>query len=138
MDCGELQDGLSGVYAEVAKLRRWIDAKIGENGGGSFCGEPTNNTTNTNTSYTTTTTVSTPTGHHIHDQKWMIMNWPGNGTGTALDWNFCTRSAPCTNGQGDCDSHSECADHHLCGENNCRDFWSQAIASADCCIRGMS
>ena len=74
MDCGELQDGLSGVYAEVAKLRRWIDAKIGENGGGSFCGEPTNNTTNTNTSYNTTTTVSTPTGHHIHDQKWMIMN----------------------------------------------------------------
>jgi len=30
-------DGMYGVYAEVAKLRSWIDAKIEENGGGVFC-----------------------------------------------------------------------------------------------------
>merc|ERR1712088_852751 len=30
-------DGMSGVYAEVAKLRTWIDTKIAENGGGAFC-----------------------------------------------------------------------------------------------------
>ena len=32
-----LQDGLYGVYAEVAKLRAWIDAKIAANGGATFC-----------------------------------------------------------------------------------------------------
>jgi len=30
-------DGMFGVYAEVAKLRDWIDAKIEENGGATFC-----------------------------------------------------------------------------------------------------
>ena len=32
-----LQDGMYGVYAEVAKLRDWIDGKISENGGATFC-----------------------------------------------------------------------------------------------------
>ena len=32
-----LQDGLFGVYAEVAELRTWIDAKIAANGGATFC-----------------------------------------------------------------------------------------------------
>ena len=31
------QDGLYGVYAEVAQLRTWIDAKIAANGGTTFC-----------------------------------------------------------------------------------------------------
>ena len=31
------QDGLYGVYAEVAQLRTWIDAKIASNGGATFC-----------------------------------------------------------------------------------------------------
>ena len=31
------QDGLYGVYAEVAKHRTWIDEKIAANGGASFC-----------------------------------------------------------------------------------------------------
>ena len=31
------QDGMYGVYAEVAKLRSWIDTKIEENGGAAFC-----------------------------------------------------------------------------------------------------
>ena len=35
--CHRFQDGMSGVYAEVAKLRTWIDTKIAENGGGAFC-----------------------------------------------------------------------------------------------------
>jgi len=30
-------DGLFGVYAEVAELRTWIDAKIAANGGATFC-----------------------------------------------------------------------------------------------------
>merc|ERR1711910_221753 len=30
-------DGLYGVYAEVAQLRTWIDAKIAANGGANFC-----------------------------------------------------------------------------------------------------
>jgi len=30
-------NGLSGVYAEVAKLRGWIDDKIAANGGATFC-----------------------------------------------------------------------------------------------------
>jgi len=30
-------DGMYGVYAEVAKLRTWIDSKIEENGGATFC-----------------------------------------------------------------------------------------------------
>lgn len=30
-------DGLYGVYAEVAQLRTWIDAKIAANGGATFC-----------------------------------------------------------------------------------------------------
>ena len=40
-DCGgdnvDIQDGLAGVYAEVAKLRGWIDTKIAANGGATFC-----------------------------------------------------------------------------------------------------
>ena len=31
------QDGLYGVYAEVAELRTWIDEKIAANGGATFC-----------------------------------------------------------------------------------------------------
>ena len=31
------QDGLYGVYAEVAQLRTWIDEKIAANGGATFC-----------------------------------------------------------------------------------------------------
>ena len=31
------QDGLYGVYAEVAQLRTWIDQKIAANGGATFC-----------------------------------------------------------------------------------------------------
>ena len=60
----------------------------------------------------------------------------GNGTGTTLDWDFCTSSAPCTQGHGDCDGDDECVEHHVCGEDNCRHFWTQAEALADCCVPG--
>jgi len=33
--CGA--DGLPGVYAEVAKLRNWVDTKIAANGGATYC-----------------------------------------------------------------------------------------------------
>ena len=36
-DNDDMQNGLSGVYAEVAKLRGWIDDKIAANGGAIFC-----------------------------------------------------------------------------------------------------
>ena len=61
----------------------------------------------------------------------------GNGTGTTLDWDFCTSSAPCTQGHGDCDGDDECVEHHVCGEDNCRHFWTQAEALADCCVPGV-
>ena len=32
-----LQEGLYGVYAEVAELRTWIDTKIAANGGATYC-----------------------------------------------------------------------------------------------------
>ena len=32
---------LSTVFAEVAKLRSWIDKKIEQNGGGAICDSPT-------------------------------------------------------------------------------------------------
>ena len=31
------REGMFGVYVEVAKLRNWIDEKISENGGATFC-----------------------------------------------------------------------------------------------------
>merc|ERR1712080_312806 len=40
----------------------------------------------------------------------------------------------CTEGQGDCDSDSECSGSLTCGEDNCRDFNPDAEPSADCCI----
>ena len=36
-DNDDMQDDMSGVYAEVAKLRGWIDTKIAANGGATFC-----------------------------------------------------------------------------------------------------
>ena len=36
-DNDDMQDGMSGVYVEVAKLRGWIDTKIAANGGATFC-----------------------------------------------------------------------------------------------------
>ena len=36
-DSNSLQEGLYGVYAEVAQLRTWVDEKIAANGGATYC-----------------------------------------------------------------------------------------------------
>ena len=60
----------------------------------------------------------------------------GHGHGTAADWSYCTSARPCPNQKGDCDNDHECVQDHVCGENNCRDFWHHALPTADCCIPG--
>ena len=60
------------------------------------------------------------------------------GTGTALDWNFCSSNTPCKSKEGDCDADSHCAKDHFCGQDNCRDFWDLAELKADCCVPGDS
>merc|ERR1712123_562514 len=58
----------------------------------------------------------------------------GYGNGSSSDWNFCSVSAPCSLGQGDCDSDAECANSLICGPDNCQDFDINADSAADCCI----
>merc|ERR1719312_1499377 len=45
--------------------------------------------------------------------------------------------AKCTEGQGDCDSDEGCAGDLVCGNNNCRDYWSinSADPRDDCCTK---
>ena len=45
----------------------------------------------------------------------------------------CTRWSPCKLGGGDCDSDDECEGSLTCVRDNCRDFWSWADPSWDCC-----
>ena len=59
---------------------------------------------------------------------------PGSGTGSSCDWSFCSSSAPCSLGQGDCDRDSHCQAGLVCGNNNCRDYHASAQAAADCCM----
>ena len=60
------------------------------------------------------------------------------GQGTEADWDFCSVGTPCSFKQGDCDNDDECVKGHLCGENNCRDYRSEAAETSDCCIPGDS
>ena len=60
----------------------------------------------------------------------------GPGIGTTSDWAFCTAANRCTSRHGDCDYDSECAQDHICGEDNCYKFWSAASLTADCCVPG--
>ena len=60
----------------------------------------------------------------------------GNGTGSAADWGYCSSSRPCAHREGDCDNDSECAQDHVCGDNNCINYWNLAETEADCCIPG--
>jgi len=63
-------------------------------------------------------------------------NWIGIGTN--VDEDFCTRSNPCSAGQGDCDNDNECKGLLECGSGNC---WPTArfpgsptvTTSSDCC-----
>ena len=61
-----------------------------------------------------------------------------SGRGTNTDWEFCSSSQPCLHKQGHCNNDDECVKDHICGEDNCRDFWNNAEPSADCCIPGFS
>ena len=60
----------------------------------------------------------------------------GNGTGSAADWGYCSSSRPCAHREGDCDNDAECAQDHVCGDNNCINYWNLAETEADCCIPG--
>ena len=63
-------------------------------------------------------------------------SFAGNGTGTALDWDFCSSSSPCGEREGDCDNDAECAQDFVCGDNNCINYYDWAESEADCCIPG--
>jgi len=56
-----------------------------------------------------------------------------SGIGGAADWDYCTPTSKCTEGQGDCDSDIDCASGLTCGEDNCRAFHPTARKGADCC-----
>lgn len=56
------------------------------------------------------------------------------GIGGANDWAYCREADEiCSEGQGDCDSDSECAFGLTCGYDNCREFHPNAELHADCC-----
>ena len=56
--------------------------------------------------------------------------------GLSSDFDCCTASNPCDIGEGDCEvGKGECAAGLICGNDNCRDFRSNAEATADCCIK---
>ena len=58
-------------------------------------------------------------------------------TASADDSGCCTSKFQCYEGEGDCDSDSECAGDLLCGKDNCVNFNSAWPDSAfDCCTQG--
>ena len=40
---------------------------------------------------------------------------------------------PCDEGEGDCDTDSQCAGDLKCGNDNCQEFTEGAGATSDCC-----
>merc|ERR1719397_715090 len=58
---------------------------------------------------------------------------PVGGTGSSTDWAFCSKSSPCSEGQGDCDRDNHCQGNLVCGKDNCRDWHPNAEKRADCC-----
>merc|ERR1719454_2662125 len=56
-----------------------------------------------------------------------------SGIGGPADWSYCTSANKCSQGEGDCDSDSHCASGLICGTDNCIEFNSNAVVSADCC-----
>ena len=64
-------------------------------------------------------------------------NYVSDCSASANDDGCCTDSFPCANGEGDCDSDSECAGNLVCGEDNCIHIdsdWSDSLF--DCCTKG--
>ena len=54
----------------------------------------------------------------------------------ADDSGCCTDSYPCSMGEGDCDSDTDCAGALVCGTDNCQDFDSAFSSTHDCCTSG--
>ena len=49
--------------------------------------------------------------------------------------NCCTQTQSCNEGQGDCDSHSDCLQGLKCGRNNCKSDFNWGHESMDCCFK---
>ena len=47
------------------------------------------------------------------------------------NWDCCSVACPCIEGEGDCDSDSECVAGLYCGSDNCG---AGALSSFDCCV----
>ena len=45
----------------------------------------------------------------------------------------CSEAAQCSEGEGDCDTHTQCAGDLVCVEDNCRLWNPLAAADFDCC-----
>ena len=62
-----------------------------------------------------------------------------DGSIPEADWQCCSSDHPCKEGQGDCDSHSECMPGLQCGVNNCKNDFSTDSSTwhstADCCYK---
>jgi len=55
-------------------------------------------------------------------------------TGTGDDFDFCSPSNLCSEGQGDCDYDSDCDGNLVCGDNNCKDIHQNVTTpTSDCC-----
>jgi len=54
-----------------------------------------------------------------------------DGSNTA--WDCCNSTHPCYHGEGDCDSHSDCAPGHYCGDNSWCSNSFDLESEADCC-----
>ena len=50
--------------------------------------------------------------------------------GKPYDRSCCTREAPCSTNQGDCDKSDQCQGNLVCGQNNCPASFPKY---ADCC-----
>ena len=47
----------------------------------------------------------------------------------STDWSKCNQDSPCTNGDGDCDDHTDCEGALFCGNDNCAGL----TIGMDCC-----
>ena len=47
------------------------------------------------------------------------------------DHECCSRSSPCAENEGDCDSDADCQGDLVCGQDNCPSNWGSS--EADCC-----
>ena len=46
----------------------------------------------------------------------------------------CTKEAPCSEGEGDCENNDECSRDLECGNNNCKQFGDFFHEKDDCCV----